>query len=71
MTDPEALAAVVNTVTEPVIGWFSLSLIISCLAQAKGRDGGGWWILGLLLGPLALFLVTIADKVVEKKIVTP
>lgn len=48
---------------EPAVGWFSLSLIISGLAQAMNRGGGRWWIFGLLTGPVALFcLVALAGR---------
>ena len=36
--------------------WFTLSLINAGLAQTKGRSGGNWWLLSLLLGPFATFL---------------
>lgn len=40
-------------------GWFTLSLINAGLAQGKGRSGLGWWLLSLLLGPLATLLIVI------------
>ena len=55
-----------QSVVEPVVGWFSLSLIIAGIAQGKNRDGFGWWLFGLLTGPLALFcLVALSPKIVE------
>ena len=39
------------------VGWGTLSLINAGLAQAKGRDGAGWWLASLLLGPLATLLI--------------
>jgi hypothetical protein len=41
------------------VGWFTLSLINAGLAQAKGRSGWNWWLLSLLLGPLATALIVI------------
>jgi hypothetical protein len=40
-------------------GWLTLSLINAGLAQGKGRSGLGWWLLSLLLGPLATLLIVI------------
>lgn len=39
------------------VGWGTLTLINAGLAQAKGRDGGLWWLASLLLGPVATFLI--------------
>lgn len=44
------------------VGWFTLSLINAGLAQAKGRSGLLWWLLSLLLGPIATFIIVILDK---------
>jgi hypothetical protein len=42
-----------------VVGWGTLSLLNAGLAQAKGRSGLAWWLLSLLLGPLATFLLVV------------
>lgn len=47
---------------EPAVGWFSLSLIIAGLAKALNRNGLLWWILGILTGPLALFILVVLGK---------
>ena len=44
-----------------VAGWGTLSLINAGLAQAKRRSGLNWWLLSLLLGPVATFLVVVLD----------
>ncbi len=44
-----------------VVGWFTLSLINAGLAQAKGRSGLNWWLLSLLLGPVATLLIVVLD----------
>ena len=44
---------------EPVVGWFTLSLIISGIAQGMNRSGFGWWLAGLIAGPLALFILVV------------
>lgn len=48
---------------EYVIGWGTLSLINAGLAQSKNRSGLAWWLVSLLFGPLATFLIVILDKV--------
>lgn len=53
------LAAVVETGTVPgyVVGWGTLSLINAGLAQSKNHSGLLWWLLSLLLGPIATFVI--------------
>ncbi len=44
-------------------GWGSLALINAGLAQGKNRSGLAWFLLSLLLGPIATFvLVAFCDK---------
>ena len=43
-------------------GWGTLALVNAGLAQSKHRSGFAWFILSLVLGPLAtLFLVLVDD----------
>lgn len=45
------------------IGWGSLALINAGLAQGKNRSGLAWFLLSLVLGPIATFiLVAFCDK---------
>jgi hypothetical protein len=45
------------------VGWGTLALINAGLAQGKNRTGLNWFLLSLLLGPLAtLFLVLSAKR---------
>lgn len=44
------------------VGWGTLSLINAGLAQAKGRSGVLWWLLSVLLGPIATFLIVVLPK---------
>jgi hypothetical protein len=37
------------------VGWGTLALINAGLAQGKARSGLNWFLLSLLLGPLATF----------------
>jgi hypothetical protein len=53
--------------TENAVGWGTLSLINAGLAQAKGRDGLRWWVISLLIGPIATFLIVILPKVEESQ----
>lgn len=45
------------------VGWGTLALINAGLAQGKNRSGLGWFLLSLLLGPIATFvLVAFCEK---------
>ncbi len=51
------------------LGWGTLALVNAGLAQSKGRSGLWWWLISLLLGPLAtLILVAFLDKLPETTI---
>ena len=43
------------------IGWGTLALINAGLAQSKNRGGLNWFLLSLLLGPIATFLLVLTD----------
>lgn len=48
------------------VGWGTLALLNAGLAQSKNRSGLNWWLLSLLLGPIAtFFLVAFCDKFPE------
>ena len=44
------------------VGWGTLALINAGLAQGKNRSGGAWFLVSLLLGPIATFCVVVLDK---------
>jgi hypothetical protein len=44
------------------VGWGSLALINAGLAQGKNRSGLNWFLLSLLLGPIATFLIVVLDR---------
>ncbi|GKU83131.1 hypothetical protein [Niallia sp. NCCP-28] len=44
------------------VGWGTLSLINAGLAQGKGRTGLNWFLLSLLLGPIATLLLLFSEK---------
>ena len=48
-----------------VAGWGTLALINAGLAQGKGRSGLAWFLISLIGGPVATFLVVILDRVDE------
>jgi hypothetical protein len=45
------------------VGWGTLSLINAGLAQSKGRSGLVWWLLSLVLGPIATFFIVWLPRV--------
>ncbi|MEK3793326.1 hypothetical protein MKX42_16465 [Paenibacillus sp. FSL R7-0204] len=46
-------------------GWGTLALINAGLAQGKNRSGMNWFLLSLLLGPLATLILVISVKLPE------
>ena len=44
------------------VGWGTLSLINAGIAQGKNRSGLNWFLLSLLLGPLATLCLVILEK---------
>ena len=46
-----------NHTPEYGIGWGTLALINAGLAQGKNRSGLNWFLLSLLLGPIATFIL--------------
>ncbi len=49
--------------TSYAVGWGTLALINAGLAQSKNRSGLAWFLLSLLLGPVATFFIVILDPV--------
>jgi len=47
------------------VGWGTLALINAGLAQSKGRGGTNWFLLSLLLGPVATLALVLLDKLPE------
>ena len=44
------------------VGWGTLSLINAGLAQSKGRSRLIWWLLSVLLGPVATLLIVVLER---------
>jgi hypothetical protein len=61
--------ATVQVVEYPgyAVGWGTLSLVNAGLAQAKNRSGLLWWLISLVLGPIATFiLVAFCEKLPDE-----
>lgn len=50
-----------------VVGWGTLMLINAGLAQSKGRGGLNWFLLSIVLGPVATFLIVVLDPVARSQ----
>lgn len=48
------------------LGWGTLSLINAVLAQGKNRSGLIWFLISLVAGPVATFLLAIMSKLPSK-----
>lgn len=49
-----------------VVGWGTLALINAGLAQGKNRRGLNWFLLSLLLGPIATFILVAFYNKLER-----
>jgi hypothetical protein len=52
---------------EYAVGWLTLSMVIAGIAQGKNRSGLAWWLLGVLLGPLALLVLLFLDSIADTR----
>ena len=43
-------------------GWGTLALINAGLAQGKNRSGLNWFLISLLLGPIATLVLVLVDR---------
>lgn len=48
-----------------VVGWGTLALINAALAQGKNRKGLNWFLLSLIIGPLATLMLLFVEKKVQ------
>jgi hypothetical protein len=62
-----ANAYTIDSVRGYSVGWLTLSLINAGLAQGKGRSGLGWWLLSLLLGPIATLLIVLLPRLYQSR----
>jgi hypothetical protein len=49
------------------VGWLTLSLINAGLAQGKGRSGLAWWLISLLIGPVATLLIVLLPGLWDRR----
>ncbi|MFG0318954.1 MAG: hypothetical protein ACF8XB_16910 [Planctomycetota bacterium JB042] len=56
------ILAALSSERDAAIGWGTLTLINAGIAQGKNRSGLNWFLLSLLLGPIATFVLVILDK---------
>lgn len=54
--------SVKQQIPEFAVGWGTLALINAGLAQGKNRSGLAWFLLSLLLGPIATLVLVLLDK---------
>lgn len=47
---------------EYYVGWGTLALINAGLAQGKNRSGRNWFLISLLVGPLATLFIVVWNK---------
>jgi hypothetical protein len=55
-----------TTPTPYFVGWGTLALINAGLAQGKNRSGLLWFLLSLVLGPIATLVMVLMPKVRAK-----
>jgi hypothetical protein len=53
---------------EIVFGWFMFSIIVGVGASTRGRNGGGWFLLALVISPLLAGLLVLALPKLEGRI---
>ena len=51
------------------VGWGTLALVNAGLAQGKNRSGLNWFLLSLLFGPLATFLLVALFSKLPSRVV--
>jgi hypothetical protein len=50
--------------------WIAFSVVVGVAANARGRDGVGWFFLALLISPLIALLLVLVMQRRDKEIVT-
>lgn len=48
------------------VGWGTLALVNAGLAQSKNRSGLAWFLISMLLGPIATFILVVFCERVEE-----
>jgi hypothetical protein len=60
------MEALMNPDPGYAVGWGTLALINAGLAQSKERSGLGWFLLSLLIGPLATLIIVLSGTLPPK-----
>ncbi|MFO0984661.1 MAG: hypothetical protein U1E76_23545 [Planctomycetota bacterium] len=61
------MPAISQDLSHDAVGWGALALLNAGVAQGKNRSGLAWFLVSLLLGPIATFLlVALCDKLPEQ-----
>lgn len=50
---------------EYAVGWGTLALVNAGIAQGKNRSGLNWFVVSLLLGPIATLILVLYEKLEE------
>jgi len=50
-----------NFTNEFYVGWGTLALINANIAQTKGRRGLSWFLVSLIVGPIATFMLLFIE----------
>jgi hypothetical protein len=53
----------VERAPEFFVGWGTLALLNAGIAQGKNRSGLAWFLISLILGPVATFLLVVFPRV--------
>ena len=53
---------------ELIVIWIAFGVLSAVVATGKGRDGCGWFLMGILLGPIGLIAAFVASPNEEKVI---
>ncbi|MBW8034260.1 MAG: hypothetical protein FVQ79_00920 [Planctomycetes bacterium] len=61
------MLAHINPGSPHAVGWGSLALINAGLAQTKNRSRLNWFLVSLLLGPIATFILVVAMEPLPPK----
>ena len=54
---PRRIREIVHGYVSTGAAWLTLSMVNAGLAQGKNRSGWNWFVISLLLGPVATFLI--------------
>ena len=64
----QLLADATMETTSYAVGWGTLAMINAGLAQSKNHSGLLWFLLSLILGPIATFLIVVfCGKLAERQ----